>query len=104
GITPLESMACGTPVIGANVGGIKYSVLENETGFLVPPKEPDLLAQQLARLYASPRLGKRLGRRAVRRVNDLFTWQAVTHSISELYANVRSGTPIAAASSMADAA
>jgi len=104
GITPLESMACGTPVIGANVGGIKYSVVENETGFLVPPKEPELLAQQLARLYASPRLGKRLGRHAVRRVNDLFTWQAVTHSIAELYANVRSGTPIAAASSMADAA
>lgn len=104
GITPLEAMACGTPVIGANVGGIKYSVVENETGFLVPPKEPELLAQQLARLYASPRLGKRLGRRAVRRVNDFFTWQAVSHSIAELYANVRSGSPIAAASSMADAA
>jgi glycosyltransferase involved in cell wall biosynthesis len=105
GITPLEAMACGTPVIGANVGGIKYSVVDNETGYLVPPKEPELLAQQLARLYASPRLGKRLGRRAVRRVNDLFTWQAVAHSISGLYADVCSGGQIAAApSSMADAA
>jgi D-inositol-3-phosphate glycosyltransferase len=38
GITPLESMACGTPVIGSNVGGIKYSVEDGKSGLLVPAK------------------------------------------------------------------
>jgi Glycosyltransferase len=37
GITPVESMACGTPVIGSNVGGIKFTVRDSETGYVVPP-------------------------------------------------------------------
>ena len=36
-------MACGTPVVGANVGGIKFTVRDGETGYLVPPDNPDAL-------------------------------------------------------------
>ena len=56
GITPLEAMACGTPVIGANVGGIKYSVANNKTGFLVPPKDPAALAEKIECLLSDPQL------------------------------------------------
>ena len=91
GITPLEAMACGTPVIGSNVGGIKYSVVDNETGFLVPPNEPDALAQRLARLCSNRRLAKRLARDAARRAKARFTWRAVARSIAALYEDVESG-------------
>ncbi|HLJ97675.1 MAG TPA: glycosyltransferase [Gemmataceae bacterium] len=89
GITPVEAMACGTPVIGSNVGGIKYTVRDGETGYLVPPKDPDKLAERLAHLYAHPKLLSVLSRQAIRRANDLFTWQKVTAAVATVYDEVR---------------
>ena len=85
GITPLEAMACGTPVIGSDVGGIKYSVVHGETGYLVPPDDPDALAVRLAELYGNPDAIKRLGRNAIRRVNAKFRWERVTRSLADVY-------------------
>jgi glycosyltransferase involved in cell wall biosynthesis/phosphoheptose isomerase len=85
GITPLEAMACGTPVVGSNVGGIKFSVRDGETGYLVPPREPDALAERIAHLYRHPKLLSVFARQAVRRVNDLFTWARVAATVSDLY-------------------
>jgi glycosyltransferase involved in cell wall biosynthesis len=48
GITPVEAAACGTPVVGAAVGGIRTTVVDGETGYLVPPRDPDALADRLA--------------------------------------------------------
>src|SRR5690606_30079447 len=56
GITPLEAMACGTPVVGSNVGGIKHTVVDGKTGFLVPPKDPAALAERLERLLLDKEL------------------------------------------------
>src|SRR5207248_795288 len=56
GITPVEAMACGTPVIGSNVGGIKFTVRDGETGYLIPPNDPVALAERLAYLYEHPKL------------------------------------------------
>lgn len=88
GITPLEAMACGTPVIGSNVGGVKFSVADGETGFLVPPNQPDAIADRLSHLYAHPSLMEKLSRQAIRRANDLFTWQSVADSMANLYQSV----------------
>ena len=88
GITPLESMACGTPVIGSNVGGIKFSVRDAETGYLVPAGEPDAVAERMAHLYGHPQLREVLGRNGVRRVSDMFTWQHVVGSLAALYEQI----------------
>lgn len=88
GITPVEAMACGTPVVGSNVGGIKYTVRDGETGYLVSPKDPDKLAERLAHLYAHPKLLSVLSRQAIRRANDLFTWQKVTAAVAAVYEEV----------------
>ncbi|GAL85957.1 glycosyl transferase, group 1 [Sporocytophaga myxococcoides] len=88
GITPLESMACGTPVIGSNVGGIKFSVKHGETGFLVPPNDPELLAKRLYDLSIDKGLMRRFCINSVRRVNTLFTWERVGKMVSEIYEEV----------------
>jgi D-inositol-3-phosphate glycosyltransferase len=84
-------MASGLPVIGANVGGIKYSVADGFTGKLVPPNDPDALAASLARLYSDADLRKELGRNAIDRVHEQFTWAKVSASIAALYRDVLAG-------------
>jgi glycosyltransferase involved in cell wall biosynthesis len=91
GITPLEAMACGTPVIGSNVGGIKYSVLDGETGALVPPDNPNALAVKMDELLADkPRL-KQMSKNAIKRVNRHFTWANVAKKVNELYRTILHG-------------
>ncbi|MBT1703819.1 glycosyltransferase [Chryseosolibacter indicus] len=85
GITPLESMACGTPVIGSNVGGIKYSVEDGKTGFLVEPNDPEMLALKMYDMFNDPALLKTMRKNALKRVNALFTWSKVSEMMASLY-------------------
>lgn len=92
GITPLEAMACGTPVIGTNVGGIKYSVDHEVTGYLVPPDEPQALARRMLELLENPRKHEILSRNALKRVTRLFTWETVSEQLADVYEEVVNGT------------
>jgi len=85
GITPLEAMACGTPVVGSNVGGIKFTVRDGECGYLVASNQPDMLAERLAHLHGHPRLVSVFRRQAINRANDLFTWRNVANEMAALY-------------------
>ncbi|MDR5781197.1 glycosyltransferase family 1 protein [Caballeronia sp. LZ065] len=88
GITPLEAMACGTPVIGADVGGIRYSIAHGETGLLVPPRDPSALAHALATLKRDPPLARRMGEAGLVRANAMFTWASVAQALAQVYARV----------------
>jgi D-inositol-3-phosphate glycosyltransferase len=99
GITPVEAMACGTPVVGANVGGIRFSVLDGETGYLVPPRDPDATADRIARIVADPQLHERLSQQAIARAVRLFTWEKVADGLESVYrAVLRSHQPVHAES------
>lgn len=88
GITPVEAMACGTPVIGSNVGGVKFTVQDGETGYLISPNNQAAIAERLAYLYRHPSHLNNLRQQAIQRANTLFTWQKVTTAIAELYEQV----------------
>jgi D-inositol-3-phosphate glycosyltransferase len=90
GITPVEAMACGTPVIGSNVGGIKFTVRDAETGYLVPARDPDALAERIAHLYAHPKLLEAFSEQAEMRANDLFTWGRSARAIAGVYEDILS--------------
>jgi D-inositol-3-phosphate glycosyltransferase len=88
GMTSLEAMACGTPVIASSVGGLKFSVRDGENGFLVPPKNPKLLGDRLAHYFSQPVVAAHLRNRAMDYVNRHFTWSKVTQAIVQLYEKV----------------
>jgi D-inositol-3-phosphate glycosyltransferase len=88
GITPLEAMACGKPVIGSNVGGIKYTVRHGVTGLLVPPKDPIALANAMQALLDDVKLRQSMGANALARVKRHFTWECVAHQLAAVYSEV----------------
>jgi D-inositol-3-phosphate glycosyltransferase len=88
GITPVEAMACATPVIGAHVGGIKSTVIDGETGLLVAPKDPPSLARALGILHTDPALRRFMGERGRMRAAARYTWAVVASAVTDLYGDV----------------
>ncbi|HEX5369090.1 MAG TPA: glycosyltransferase [Dehalococcoidia bacterium] len=102
GITPLEAMACARPVVGSDVGGIKYSVVHGETGYLVPPNDPDALAERLAELISEPSLATAMGRRGLQRVHEHFPWQRIAGQIAGVYRDLGACTEASRRESFAE--
>ena len=94
GITALEAMACGRPVIGsaAGAGGIQHTVVDGLTGFVVPPMDPQALVVRLGFLQANPALGAAMGRAGAHQVRRHHTWARMAHRLAEVYAEVRDAT------------
>lgn len=85
GLTPLEAMACGRPVIGSAVGGITSTIADGETGFLVPPHDPEQLATRLYQFLMEPELTEQMGQAARLRVEQEYTWPVVALRTASLY-------------------
>ncbi|MDQ1834695.1 glycosyltransferase [Massilia scottii] len=88
GITPVEAMACARPVIGAAVGGIKHTVLDAASGFLVPPRDARAVADKLALLQRDPALAAGMGDEGMRRAFQHYTWRHVARKAAAIYADV----------------
>lgn len=88
GITPVEAMACARPVIGAEVGGIKSTVVDGETGFLVPPRDPRAVASRLLELHRDPAMARSMGDEGLRRAYQHYTWRIVARQAASIYAAV----------------
>ncbi|SDQ24852.1 glycosyltransferase [Leucobacter chromiiresistens] len=86
GIVPLESMACGTPVVAANVGGLGDTVVHEGTGLLVPPQDPEAVAEAFARLRADPAFAAALGAAGRTRVEHRYSWERVAARTELIYA------------------
>lgn len=88
GITPLEAMGCGIPVIGSRVGGIQFSVVDGKTGYLVPAKDPKALAEKAETLFTDEKKALYFRENAIQRVNTFFTWEIIGQSVAALYEKV----------------
>jgi D-inositol-3-phosphate glycosyltransferase len=90
GMVALEAMACGTPVIASDVGGLAYLVKEGRTGYRVPARDPEALASKITRLLTDEGLRRRIGQRATCWAES-YAWPRVADKIETLYEKVMAG-------------
>lgn len=84
GMVALEAMACGTPVIASDVGGLTYVVEDNFNGYLVPSQDYAAMAEKITLLLRYPSLRDHLGDQA-RRWVERFSWSIIADDILRLY-------------------
>ncbi|MDH5686616.1 MAG: N-acetyl-alpha-D-glucosaminyl L-malate synthase BshA [Candidatus Bathyarchaeota archaeon] len=88
GLTLLEAMSCGLPVVATRVGGIPEIVEDGKNGFLVTPRSPEELADRILRLNFDGELRLKMGEEARRTVLEHFTVDKVVPMYEEAYRRV----------------
>ena len=91
GISILEAMAYGLPVIASDVGGIPEVVEHGRSGWLVPPRSPEALAERLKSMLVNPDERRAFGSAARERVRANFSAQRMVSSISKVYDRLMTG-------------
>jgi glycosyltransferase involved in cell wall biosynthesis len=85
GLVAIEAMACRTPVVASNVGGLQFTVVPEVTGLLVPPKDEAAFAGAIDRILGNPAWGEQLGETGRQRVEIALSWDSVASRLGCLY-------------------
>jgi alpha-maltose-1-phosphate synthase len=88
GLSCIEAMASGTPVVVSSVGGLPEVVDHGVTGFLVEPGNSSELRERLAQILGDRRLAERLGQNARERFLEKFTWEACAERCLSAYSEL----------------
>jgi D-inositol-3-phosphate glycosyltransferase len=87
GMVALEAMACGTPVIASEVGGLGYLVQDGVTGYTIPDSDPSMLCEKLSKLLGDNELRVTMGKRAADYATE-YAWEKITSAIVKVYDEV----------------
>ncbi|MGB7873956.1 MAG: glycosyltransferase [Anaerolineales bacterium] len=90
GMVALEAMACGTPVIASQVGGLAFLIQDGETGYLIPDQDPKALCEKLMILLSDPHQRQTMGLRAAEYAKD-YAWANVAAQIMDVYKSLVEG-------------
>ena len=90
-LSVMEYMEAALPVVATRVGGVPDIVVDGETGFLVPPRDPGAIAAAVTRLFAEPDLAKRMGEAGQRRRRAEFDLSATVRRVERLYEELYAG-------------
>jgi D-inositol-3-phosphate glycosyltransferase len=88
GIVPLESMACGVPVVASAVGGMLDTVVDDVTGRLVPPRDEKALADAIGSILWNGRFRAALGAAGRRRVCENYAWTRIADDTADVYRRI----------------
>jgi|YNPMSStandDraft_1061717.scaffolds.fasta_scaffold08489_3 glycosyltransferase involved in cell wall biosynthesis len=89
-LSALEAMACGVPVVASNVGGLPEVVKPLQTGMLVPPRDPEAIADAVWQLYCNPDLAACVASNAYAMVVEDYTWERIAERTVDFYQKVLS--------------
>ncbi|MGD8823236.1 MAG: glycosyltransferase, partial [Anaerolineales bacterium] len=84
GLVALEAMACGTPVVASETGGLAFLIKDGETGFHVPAADPEALCETLERVLVDVNLRERLGDQAAAYAKA-YDWDIIADRLIALY-------------------
>jgi glycosyltransferase involved in cell wall biosynthesis len=84
-ISILEAMACGVPQVATDVGGTAEALLDGETGYLCPPRDPAALADRVAAMLSEPERRERMGKAAHARYEQEFRVDTMVRKTADLY-------------------
>jgi D-inositol-3-phosphate glycosyltransferase len=87
GMVALEAMACGTPVVASQVGGLAFLVRDGETGFVVPGNDVQMLAKRIVELIKDKDLRNKLGNKSAEYA-QLYAWEIISEKMIEVYNQV----------------
>ena len=85
GMVLIEAMACQTPVVGTNIGGIPEVITEGIDGFIVPMKDSNALALAIAKVLADKELATCMGHSGEAKVRENFTWDTRVDLTKEMF-------------------
>lgn len=85
GVVSVEAMSHARPVVASRLGGIPDAVEHGETGLLVPPGDPEALADALLQVIGDPKLAARMGEAGKERARALFSWESIAERHLALY-------------------
>ncbi|MGF1499312.1 MAG: glycosyltransferase family 4 protein [Elainellaceae cyanobacterium] len=85
GLVAIEAMASGTPVVASDVGGLQFTVANEVTGLLAPPRDETAFAIAIDRILKDPTWRNQMGTAARQRVEQYFSWDGVATQLNQLY-------------------
>jgi glycosyltransferase involved in cell wall biosynthesis len=84
-IAALEALASGVPAIGTLKTGLSEAIVDGQTGFLVPPRDPRLLAEKIQIIFKDQELRFKMGRQARQRALENFSWDVIVKQLEERF-------------------
>ena len=93
GLTILEAMAAGTPVVATKKGGMLSVIKDGENGFFIRARNSNQIAEVVNKLFLDDQLRKKVSQNAKKTVLEKFTWEKIATQFEEIYKKFTYSTP-----------
>ena len=87
-VSLMEALATGLPVVATSVGGVSELVIDGQSGFLVPEKDVDTMAERLGYLIRNPQIWEEMGSNGRKHVEAHYSIEILNRRLVEIYSDL----------------